>query len=78
MRRRSPPLRSATKETLATEGTQEGEGLGWGLYIIHSQDVRDPTPAPPLKEGKGSGCAWYFTITTILWTFSGGLITCHY
>ncbi len=36
-----------------------GRGQGWGLYIIHSQDVRDPTPTPPL-EGRGAAahCFW--------------------
>ena len=29
-----------------------GEGLGWGQYLSHRQDITDPTPAPPL-EGRG-------------------------
>ena len=32
MRNNSPPFRSASRRvTLATEGTQEGKGLGWGM-----------------------------------------------
>ena len=34
----------------------QGEGQGWGLYILHSQGFRDPTPnLSPWREG--SGCA---------------------
>ena len=29
-----------------------GEGLGWGQYLSHRQDITDPTPAPPL-QGRG-------------------------
>ena len=37
-----------------------GEGLGWGQYLSHRQDITDPTPAPPRKGRvqEGSGCAF--------------------
>ena len=38
---------------------RKGRGQGYGLYIIHSQDVRDPTPTPPLKgRGAAAHCFW--------------------
>ena len=34
------------------EASLVGEGLGWGQYLSHRQDITDPTPAPPL-DGRG-------------------------
>ena len=55
------PLPSARRRRrrLLPKGRKQGRGQGRGLYIIHSQDVRDPTPTPPL-EGRGAAahCFW--------------------
>ena len=64
MRSHSPPLRSASRRvTLATSGTQEGEGQEWGLDSAMPlarqecpviEEDTDPTPNPsPTREGRG-------------------------